>query len=65
MLLSSLPITTVHFGWFKVGKILQESHLHQQVERSVLYQNPLSENSANFVFRYTTEIISANAVAIF
>ncbi len=43
----------------EVRWIVQESPIYHRVEESLLYQNPLSVNSAKFSFsRYTTEFIS-------
>ncbi len=53
------------FRRFKIRFIVQESSIYQRVEESLLYQSPLSVNSAKFSFcRNTTEILSVTTVGI-
>ncbi len=56
---------TVLFKRLKVHFIVQESPIYQRVEGGLLYQSPLSVNSAKFsFFRNTTEIFSVTTVGI-
>ncbi len=63
--LPRVPATRCFFRRFKVRFIVKESSIYQRVEESLLYQSPLSVNSAKFSFcRNTTKIFSVTSVGI-